>query len=103
VLAALVNADKSVVRAQLGLGTGGDLGPRAAAIQEAWGLTRRQREVLELVAMGLSNKVIGAKLGCAQVTVELHMTRLFARARCESRSMLVARFWTFALPDSSTT
>jgi len=94
-LARLVNQDQSVVRAQLGLAAGGDLGPRADAVEEAWRLTKRQREVLELVAVGMSNKAIASRLGCAQVTVELHMTRLLARARSESRAMLVAKFWTF--------
>lgn len=100
VIAALVNADQAVVREQLGLAAGGDLEARAVALEGAWGLTRRQRQVLELVAVGLSNKAIGAKLGCAQVTVELHMTRLLARSRCENRAMLVARFWTFPMPPA---
>ncbi|MFO0613827.1 MAG: helix-turn-helix transcriptional regulator [Polyangiaceae bacterium] len=101
VIAALVNADQAVVREQLGLSAGGDLEARAVALEGAWALTRRQRQVLELVAVGLSNKAIGAKLGCAQVTVELHMTRLLARSRCENRAMLVARFWTFPMPPTA--
>jgi len=38
-------------------------------------LTDRQREVLRLVAAGLSNKAIGKKLGITLPTVESHLTK----------------------------
>lgn len=39
-------------------------------------LTRRQREVLQLIGEGHSTKTIAAKLGVAVKTVEMHRTKL---------------------------
>jgi DNA-binding CsgD family transcriptional regulator len=66
---------------------------RAAACAREWALTKRQAEVLALLARGLSNKVLAAELGCGEPTVEFHVTALLAKAGCESRAALVARFW----------
>jgi DNA-binding CsgD family transcriptional regulator len=60
----------------------------------AWKLTPRQTDVLRLVARGDSNKDIAAALGCAENTIELHVTALLRRAGVSSRTQLVARFWT---------
>jgi DNA-binding NarL/FixJ family response regulator len=46
------------------------------------------------VAQGRSNRQISRALGCAESTVELHVTALLAKAGCRSRAELVARFWT---------
>ncbi len=56
-----------------------------------WHLTPRQREVLALVAAGDTNKSIATKLGCAEVTIELHVTALLRKAHAASRTELVAR------------
>jgi DNA-binding CsgD family transcriptional regulator len=66
---------------------------RAAACAREWGLTPRQAEVLAALARGASNKVAAAELGCGEPTVEFHVTALLAKAGCESRAALVARFW----------
>jgi DNA-binding CsgD family transcriptional regulator len=58
-----------------------------------WGLTPRQSEVLALVVRGDANKAIAVALGCAESTVELHVTHLLRRAEVTSRAQLVARFW----------
>ena len=58
-----------------------------------WSLTRRQRQVLELISIGRSNKAIAAELNIAEVTVETHVTALFARAQVGSRAELIARVW----------
>jgi DNA-binding CsgD family transcriptional regulator len=58
-----------------------------------WRLTARHIEVTALVVRGLSNKDIAARLDCAMHTVELHVTEVLKRARVESRSALVAAFW----------
>ncbi|MCI0681978.1 MAG: LuxR C-terminal-related transcriptional regulator [Gemmataceae bacterium] len=39
-------------------------------------LTRRQREVLQLISQGHSTKTIAAKLGVAVKTIEMHRTHL---------------------------
>jgi serine/threonine-protein kinase len=42
-------------------------------------LTPREREVLALVAEGLSNKGIAERLGMAERTVETHMSQIFGK------------------------
>jgi DNA-binding CsgD family transcriptional regulator/PAS domain-containing protein len=68
-----------------------DLPARLAEATTHWKLTRRQSEVLALVARGDANKLIAAKLGCALRTVEVHVTALLCRAGCDNRTELVAR------------
>ncbi len=68
--------------------------PRAATAAVRWALTTRQREVLTLLAVGKCNKTIAAQLGCAQRTVELHVSALLEKARCDQRAELVKKFWT---------
>lgn len=70
-----------------------DLGPRLARAALRYGLTRRQVEVLGLLARGKANKVIAAALGCVEGTVELHVTQILHKTGCRSRAELVARFW----------
>lgn len=43
------------------------------------GLTRREREVLRLVAKGLPGKRVARELGISPKTVERHKTRIFAK------------------------
>lgn len=70
-----------------------DPGARASDFAARHGLTRRQTDVVALAARGLGNKTIAAHLRCAESTVEMHLTAVFARAQVESRAELVARFW----------
>lgn len=74
-------------------GTRRDPAPRAAALAARWSLTGPQRRVLARVAGGAANKRIAGELGCAESTVELHVTALLRRAEATSRSELVAKFW----------
>jgi DNA-binding NarL/FixJ family response regulator len=70
-----------------------DPGPRAAALAARWGLTDAQWRVLEIVATGASNKAAAAAARCAEGTIEFHLTAILAKAGCDSRAALVARFW----------
>ena len=54
-------------------------------------MTRRESEVLQHVARGASNRRIAAELGCADRTVEIHVSRILAKAEAESRAALVAK------------
>ena len=64
-----------------------------AIVDGRWKLTPRQREVLELVARGTSNSEIARELEISERTVEVHLTAIFTRARCNSRAELIAVVW----------
>jgi two-component system nitrate/nitrite response regulator NarL len=49
------------------------------------GLTARERGVLELVAIGLSNAEVGGRLGLAEKTVKHYMTAILAKLDVGSR------------------
>jgi predicted ATPase/DNA-binding CsgD family transcriptional regulator len=53
-------------------------------------LTRRERQVAELVAQGLSNKEIAARLVIAQRTAEGHVERVLAKLGFTKRTQLAA-------------
>jgi DNA-binding NarL/FixJ family response regulator len=44
-------------------------------------LTEREREVLELVAQGMSNRAIAARLVITERTIEAHITQIFLKLR----------------------
>src|SRR5690606_13593130 len=49
-------------------------------------LTRRQRDVLELLAKGLTNEEIGAVLGIGAATVKTHVRGIFTTLGVENRT-----------------
>ncbi len=51
-------------------------------------LTRRQRDVMELLIRGLANKVIAAELGISERTVELHRSRVLRGMHAQSAAEL---------------
>ncbi|MEU3449284.1 response regulator transcription factor [Streptomyces thermolilacinus] len=53
-------------------------------------LTRRELEVLGLVAEGLSNQQISKRLFLSQATVKSHLVHVFAKLSVESRTAAVA-------------
>jgi DNA-binding NarL/FixJ family response regulator len=77
----------------LGDAPGRETTERAERLARRSALTPRQTEVLRHLAHGKPNKTIAAQLGCAEVTVELHVTALLEKLGCENRTELVARFW----------
>lgn len=77
----------------VGRATAEDGRARAAVLAARWLLSPRQAEVLARLARGRSNKAIAVELGCGEGTVEFHVTALLAKAECQSRAELVARFW----------
>jgi DNA-binding NarL/FixJ family response regulator len=56
--------------------------PRSVPIDE---LSTREREVLELVAAGMSNQEIGDRLGLAEKTIKHYMTSILGKLRVRSR------------------
>lgn len=66
---------------------------RPAPVEEPSGepLTARERDVLELVSQGLSNKQIAQKLQISEHTVKFHLSSLFAKLGVSSRTEAVNR------------
>ncbi|MDX1415614.1 MAG: two-component regulator propeller domain-containing protein [Candidatus Promineifilaceae bacterium] len=58
------------------------------APEEAVALTARQREVLELVAQGMSNSEIASQLYVSQTTVKYHVSQILSRLHLRSRYQL---------------
>ena len=54
-------------------------------------LTPREVEVLELVAEGLSNKAVAARLGISDQTVKFHLTSLSGKLGAINRTDAVRR------------
>lgn len=52
-------------------------------------LTSREREVLELVASGLTNKEIGKQLGISEVTTKMHRGQVVRKMKASSLAELV--------------
>ncbi|MGC4118038.1 MAG: LuxR C-terminal-related transcriptional regulator [Myxococcales bacterium] len=53
--------------------------------------TAREREVLELLVRGSSNKEIACALGCSVRTVECHVARLMEKSGAGSRAVIIAQ------------
>lgn len=73
------------------------LRPHLAAIRERWEqrhrpqlLTRREAEVIELVAQGLTNGEIAARLVISRATVRTHLENVFEKLGVQTRTAAVA-------------
>ena len=66
-----------------------DLGPREEGPDEP--LTAREQEVLELLAAGLSNRLIGRRLGTSEHTVKFHVNALLQKLAAKNRTDAVVK------------
>jgi NarL family two-component system response regulator LiaR len=57
--------------------------------QEDLGITRRELEVLELIAQGMSNREIAGKLYVSENTVKTHSSRVFDKLGAKRRTQAV--------------
>jgi two-component system, NarL family, nitrate/nitrite response regulator NarL len=57
----------------------------------AGGLTARETEVLGLVAEGLSNKAVAARLGISEHTAKFHVNAILAKLGAESRAAAIVK------------
>jgi pimeloyl-ACP methyl ester carboxylesterase/DNA-binding CsgD family transcriptional regulator len=65
--------------------------PGAQAGHAFAGLTRREREVVELLSRGLDNAQIGAHLGLAEKTVRNNISAVFEKLGAENRAQAIVR------------
>jgi ATP/maltotriose-dependent transcriptional regulator MalT len=77
------------------------LGRRAAAQHAHRGLTRREVEVIRLVALGLTNREIARELFLSPRTVEMHVQNIVAKLDCRSRADAARRASELGLLASS--
>lgn len=49
-------------------------------------LSTRERQVMDLIAIGMSNKLVARKLGLHEKTVKHHVTRIFAKLQVSNRT-----------------
>jgi DNA-binding CsgD family transcriptional regulator/tetratricopeptide (TPR) repeat protein len=66
-------------------------GPQTRTATDPMGLTARQREIYELLILGLSNAAIADKLHRSERTIENHVANLFIKLNVNSRIELIAR------------
>jgi predicted ATPase/DNA-binding CsgD family transcriptional regulator len=64
--------------------------PRPTHTHSSTGLTRRQREIAELVADGLSNREIAARLVISQRTAETHVENILTKLGFNSRAQIAS-------------
>ncbi len=79
-----IELSESLARRLVDLGGGEEPGPAVAH------LTARERQILELVASGLSNAAIAARLHVSVNTVASHLKHLYTKLRISSRSQATA-------------
>jgi len=67
------------------------LRPRPAAPATVEHLTPREQEVLQLLAQGLSNKLIATRLGISDHTVKFHVNAILGKLGAQSRTEAIAQ------------
>ena len=99
--AAVVSVPTSAGRIRVEVSTAGDHGlravvlaaeapPTAPHIPSAWGLTRRETEVVEQLANGRSNREMSDVLFVGEHTVEWHLRSVYDKLGVRSRQEVVA-------------
>ena len=76
-------------------------GPRTATQADPLGLTRREREVLELICAGHSNAEIAGKLFLSTRTVDHHVSAVLAKLGAPTRGAAAARAARFGLAGTA--
>jgi two-component system, NarL family, response regulator LiaR len=64
-------------------------------------LTERERDILRLLASGMTNAAIGARLALAEGTVRNHVTSILAKLDVTDRAQATAVAWRFGLVGRS--
>lgn len=67
--------------------------PPPPEIPPHWNLTRQERQVVEQVVRGRSNRQIAKTLVVTEHTVESHLKHVYEKLTVHSRSQLLARYF----------
>ena len=86
--------------AALGESVAAQLGVRAEADAGGAGLSRREREVMRLVAVGRTNREIAHDLFLSQRTVDMHVRNILRKLDCRSRVEAAGRARELGLVES---
>ncbi len=74
----------------------------AASSSEAWNaLTKRQRDVVEFLARGLTNSQIADQLGLSESTIRVHVSTILERLRLNNRTQVAVWADRYGRGDSS--
>lgn len=65
--------------------------PVKVANQDRFGLTPREREVIQSLTQGFTNKEIGNALGITEPTVKAHIKHIMEKMKCSTRTAIVSR------------
>jgi DNA-binding CsgD family transcriptional regulator len=65
-------------------------GPRPSTKRNAWGLTTREREILDLLCLGLKNSEIAERLFRSVRTIEHHVDSILGKLGAKSRAQVPA-------------
>lgn len=65
--------------------------PKTAPAQPDYGLTGREREVLERMVKGLTKKVIAAEIGLSVHTVDFHLRSIYQKLHVHTRTGAVSK------------
>jgi DNA-binding NarL/FixJ family response regulator len=75
--------DNKTLKAFLRQGTSAPAAPRGE------GVTEREREIIELVCRGCTNREIATSLSLSEHTIKAHLNRIFRKCNASSRSKLI--------------
>jgi DNA-binding NarL/FixJ family response regulator len=77
--------------AELGESVEHALGRRAASERDHAGLSRRELEVMQLVASGRTNREIAEELILSTRTIDMHVRNILTKLACRSRTEAATR------------
>ena len=69
------------------------------SLQEAYGLTKREREIVAMVALGLRNAQIASRLFVSEVTVKKHIQNIFDKMAVNNRTEMVNKLHPTSMKD----
>jgi len=70
---------------------------RAMLVNENAPLTRREHQIVQVLAEGITNKEIGRRLGLTEGTVKVHLHRIYRKLGIANRTVLAVLAPTIAL------